>query len=239
MTTARDIILIALKEAGVLGVGQTAMAEDTTDAMRLLNNMLAVWQKKRWLVPSLKDVAFTATGAQSYTVGTGGNFNTQRPDKIQYAYARQTIPSQPNLVDYPLSQIFSRENYSQISLKTLNSFPSYFFYDANWPMGNLFVWPIPSSNYEIHIVIKNILQTFTNLTDVLILPPEYEEAIHYNLAVRLRPMYQLPPDPTIIRLAKDALNVIRNANAQVPSLDVSVPFGRGSNYNVYSDSGNQ
>lgn len=237
MTTARDLILLTLKEAGALGVGQTALAEDTTDAMRILNAMLAQWQRRRWLIPSLTDVSLPATGAVSYTVGLGGNFNIPRPDKIQYAYARQTVPSQPNLIDYPLGQIFSRENYSQISLKTLNSFPSYFFYDAHWPLANLYVWPVPSSNFDIHLVIKDTLQSFANLTDTVTLPPEYEEAIRYNLAVRLRPLYQLPPDPTLTSLAKVSLNTIKNANAQVPTLDVPVPAGRGSTYNVFSDRG--
>jgi hypothetical protein len=33
MTTAADIINLALKDSGVLGIGQTAQAEDTTDTL--------------------------------------------------------------------------------------------------------------------------------------------------------------------------------------------------------------
>ena len=63
LPTAGSIINLALKMAGVLGVGQTASAEDSNDALTLLNQMLAQWQRQRWLVYSLDDVSFTATGA--------------------------------------------------------------------------------------------------------------------------------------------------------------------------------
>ncbi len=52
MTTARDLIQDALKEATILGVGQTALAEDINDGMKMLRRMLAQWQKRRWMVPA-------------------------------------------------------------------------------------------------------------------------------------------------------------------------------------------
>lgn len=41
--TAGSIINLALKMAGILGVGQTATAEDANDAFTVLNMMLAQW----------------------------------------------------------------------------------------------------------------------------------------------------------------------------------------------------
>jgi hypothetical protein len=67
------------------------------------------------------------------------------------------------------------------------------------------------------------------------LPPEYQEALLYNLAARLRPMYGLPPEPTITSMAVTTLNVIRNANAQIPRLTIAPSLTRDSLYNVYSD----
>lgn len=235
MTTVRDLINLSLKEAGVLGIGQTAHAEDVNDAFVLLNNMIGQWQARRWLVYSLKDSSITANGSISYTIGPGGDFNMARPDKIQSAFIRQPLIPSNNPVDFPLTQIFSREGYSQIATKQLKSFPKYFFYDNSWPRGNLFVWPVPTSIYDIHITTKADLQVFTNLSDTINLPPEYFEALHYNLAVRLRPMYQLPPEPSITQLAKVSLNTVRNANAQVQSLDIPQALTSGGHYNVYSD----
>ena len=235
MTTAGDMIALSFREAGVVGVGQQASAQDSNDALTVLNGMMGQWMKRRWLVYHLVDAICLGNGSLSYTVGPGGDFNITRPDKIEAAFFRQTVETVPNQVDYPLAPIWSREEYNDIALKSLNSFPQIYFYDSGWPLGNLFVWPLPSDQYEIHISIKDTLQTFPGLTTEVDLPPEYFEALHYNLAVRLRPLFQLPPDQSIIQLAKLALNTIKNANAQVPSLEMPNDLIRGSNYNIYSD----
>lgn len=234
MTTALDLISLALKQCGALGVGQTAAAEDTTDALRLLNMMLSQWQRKRWSIYHLVDLSKVSTGASSYTVGTGGDFNVTRPDRIEAAYVRQLV--NPNPVDYPLRLIESREDYSRIALKSLSSFPTSIFYDANFPTGTIYPYPLPlASIYEIHIVIKAQISQFASLTDTVTLPPEYEEAIYYNLAGRLASMYKIPVDPVTINLARASLNTIKNANAQIATLRLPSGLGRGGLYNPYSD----
>jgi hypothetical protein len=236
MTTAYDLISLSLKEAGVIGVGQSPQDEDFNDALTLLNGMMGQWQRRRWLVYHLIDVICQGTGALSYSIGPGGDFNVARTDKIEAAYFRQTAQSpNNNNVDYPLTPIWSREEYNDIALKSLASFPQVYFYDSAWPLGYVYIWPLPSSLYEIHLSIKDTLQTFPSLTTEINLPPEYFEALHYNLAVRLRPMYQLPPDMQIVQLAKLALNTIKNANAQIPSLRMPSDLSRGGIYNVYGD----
>lgn len=237
MTTPQNIITQALKKAGVLGVGQIALAEDTNDAFYDLQDMLGQWQRKRWLIWHLVDYSFTSTGAQSYTVGPGGQFNINpRPDKIESAFFRQQVVSQPNQIDYPLSIIPDRETYNLISLKQLTTFPQYVFYDSGFPMGTLYPWPLPlASIYSIHITVKETLSQFTTLNQVISLPLEYFAALKFNLAIRLRQAYQLSPDPVLIGLAKDALNVIRNANLQIARLQLPSDILRAGIYNVFSD----
>lgn len=232
--TPADIIGLALKNAGVLGVGQTANAEDTNDAFTLLNMMLSQWQRKRWLIWHLVTTSKVSTGAQSYTVGTGGDYNIARPDRIEAAFFRQeNITLAP---DYPLEILEAREDYNRISLKNLTAFPQYIFYDADFPLGRIYPWPIPQANlYSVHITTKAELSQFTSLSQSINLPPEYFAAIFYNLSVRLRPMYQLQPDPTITAMAKDALNVIRGANTQIPRLVMPDSLVNAGVYDVYSD----
>jgi hypothetical protein len=196
--------------------------------------MLAQWQRQRWMVYALDDVTFTPTGAASYTVGVGGSVNIPRPDRIEAAFARLT--NGPQAVDYPLELLESREDYNHIALKGLATFPQVAFYDAAFPLGNLYIWPAPAAvNYQIHITVKTALASFTGLTTTMNLPPEYQEALLYNLAARLRPMYGLPPEPTIIIQAMRSLNVIRNANAQIPRLMLPATVTRAGLYNIYGD----
>lgn len=237
MTTPQDIVTQALKKSGVLGVGQTALAEDINDGFTDLNDMLAQWRRKRWLVYHLVTMSFTSTGAQSYTIGPGGNFNVaERPDKIDSAFFRQLNTTSPNQVDYPLKIIDAREDYNRITLKGLVTFPEYLFYDSAYPTGLLYPWPVIQSGlYELFITIKEQLTAFTGLSQSIVLPPEYMAALKWNLAARLRPSYQMPPDPSVVALAKDSLNVIRNANAQIPTLKMPAALTRRGIYNIYSD----
>lgn len=237
-TTPLDIITQALKKAGILGVGQTPLAEDTNDAYSDLQDMLGQWQRKRWLIWHLVDYEHIGTGDLYYTVGPGAQFDiSPRPDKIESAFFRQIISSNPNQVDYPLAIIEAREDYNLIALKTLQSFPQYVFYDSGFPEAKIYPWPlIQSSIYSLHITVKATLSQFTSLNQTIELPLEYMAALKFNLALRLRQAYQLPPDPTLMGLAKDALNVIRNANLQIPRLQIDKQLIRPSGlYNPFSD----
>src|SRR5208337_994298 len=115
-TTVHDICRAALKECGAIGVGQTPLAEDITDAQTRLQWMLQQWERKRWLVYHLVDFSIVSTGQVSYSIGPGGNidtnsggnqfnnqFNSQfgpagtvsvRPDKIESAFLRQLTLSE-------------------------------------------------------------------------------------------------------------------------------------------------
>jgi hypothetical protein len=311
ITTAHELIVQALKEAKILGVGQMPQASDVDDALKRLNMMVGQWNAKRWLIYNLKDVPRISNGGQVYTVGPGGEINITRPNAIQSAYIRarpgpaniqpsasyvvpvgpspfvyQTpVPgtmtsvggvgvsvlyssglgppvwtpsnfpialnaqdsiqvvysSAPTLtffptsqtqvltdaplfsVDRPLTRIASYEDYSRLTLKGLEGYPTYFFYDPKFPLGELRVWPTPQANiYEIHIIVRDVLKTFENLGATLNIPPEYTGALLYNLAVRLRSMVGLPPDPVIVGLARDSLEVLRSTNAAIQTLNM--PF---------------
>lgn len=236
MTTARDLINDSLKDAGAIGVGQTALAEDINDGLKRLNAMLAQWSRQRWLVYHLIDVAFTADGSLNYSIGAGGDLNYPRPDRIEAAFFRQIAGVPGNQVDYPLGVLNSREDYNRIALKGMQSFPSVVFYDSGYPLGYVYIWPVPTDLYEIHLSLKATLTAFANLNSDVNLPPEYEEALRVNLAVRLRVKYQMPIDGQLIGLAKSALNVIRNSNAQIPSLQMPNDLVRGGgNYNIFAD----
>jgi len=322
VTTARGLCTDALKEAGVLGVGQTALSEDINDTFTRLQRMIAVWQKQRWLVPSLQEFIITANSSQYYTVGLGGTVNIIPPSDIKGGYVIQ-LNTGSNPVSMPLKKIFSREDYIRIAIKLLPSLPTHFFYTNEYPLSKLYPWPIPNSQYELHFIyqsrlgfgstisdgaittggsaytdgqynsvaltggvgsgataditvtggvvsvvtlatggqdfaIGNILTaaaadiggtgagfTWTvsditsNLDTEIIMPEEYEEAIMYNLTLRVCSMYQVEAMEQTRRLAKAGLNIIRKNNTQVPSLVMPAAPGvrTGKSFNIYNADG--
>jgi hypothetical protein len=68
-----------------------------------------------------------------------------------------------NPVSIPLWPIMSYENYAMVSLKELNSWPTRYFYDNQFPYGNVFIYPIPSPSYEIHLILGSQLGFSTTI----------------------------------------------------------------------------
>jgi hypothetical protein len=233
--TPRDLINLALKTANVLGVGQVASAEDVNDSFNLMNMMMAQWQRRRYMVYQLIEASKQATGQLSYTVGPDGDFNIPRPSKLEYAYFRQN-QNTPLPVDYPLQILRAREDYDRISIKSLNAFPMYAFFDGGFPLANLFVWPVPNNQYELHITVMQQIQQFQNLSDQIMLPPEYAAALMWNLTLELYPFYGLPVSPVVQGKAEASMRIIEEANAQIPLLQMPMALrGRGGTYNIYGD----
>lgn len=235
MTTARDLITMALFDTGITGTGFSPSASDINKGLVRLNDMISQWKRNRWLIWHLIDVSIACDGSEYYTIGAGQQIDTPRPDRVEAAYLRQTTPAPPNQPDWPLQLIQSREAYSVIRLKQLGSFPQFVFYDSAFPYGKIYPWPLPSNLYELHLILKGELQTFDNLSDDFNMPEEYKRAIRFNLELELLRAYRLPIEPQREKAAAGALNVIRNANAQLPVMYMPAELVRGGLYNVWTD----
>lgn len=243
--TVSALLTDALVTGGIVGLDESIEEGILNKAFTIANRMIAQWQHERYMVYQLVDYGFASTGALSYTVGAGQNFNINpRPDRLEFAFLRQVVNNgspAPNAgtqpFDWPLEVIDAYENYAAIRLKTLGTFSSAVFYDPGWPIGLLHPWPVPSSIYELHIICKQTLQRFANLQSPVMFPPEYEGALEWCLARRYRVAFQMPSDPDLNILAAQGKNIIRKANAQIPTLRYPRELTRngGASYNYRSD----
>jgi hypothetical protein len=235
-----DLLTNALIDAGIVGIDESIEPAYLTRAFRQANWLLSQWSAKRWLVYRIQDYSVVSTGAASYSVGLGGNININpRPDRLEYAFVRFLQSSAPGnlFVDIPLDIIQSHEDYARISVKSIGTFPYRIFYDPTLTIGTLIPWPVPQAGlYEIHVGFKVVLPRFRNIQDPINLPPEYEPALNWCLARRLRISYQLPGDPDINSLARDGLNTIRLRNQAMGVLRMPEPLrNRQRSYSPYSD----
>lgn len=190
---------------------------------------------------------------------TGGDFNSDF--NADFGGNQTVIVSQPGgyAVDYPLILLQSREDWNRIALKSMPSWPAYVFYDAAntqviapntitqltpqgvpYPTGFLYINPVPyAGQFEIHILVKDVLSTYANLTTLLSSPPEYEEFFEFQLAIRFCVKYQIDASRELLGLARASAATIRSANTQVPSLGLPVGLtAQGARYNIYSDRSN-
>jgi len=210
-----------MRVAGVLGVGQTPLPQDTSDAVSALQMMLGQWQRRRWIVYRLDEIESPVTPWQrTWTVGPSGAdiYYADRPGSIESGFLRQLTGmgggSDSFPVDYPLRPISSRESWNRIPLKHLGSWPINFYYDPTRPNGTIYLWPVPVQPwFEIHFAVPQDVSNFTGSEDLDdVFPSEVSEALIYNLAGRLRVNYALPPDQGLLGLARQSLNTVRSIN---------------------------
>lgn len=242
-TTVRQICNAALQDSGYLGTGQSASGNDIVDCWTRLQWMLQSWARNRWMVYHLQNLVVTSTGALTYTVGPGGDFDTGtgsvRPARIESAFLRQLQNSQPNQVDTPLEILQSREDYDKIALKTLVSYPGAVFLDTGFPLATLYVYPVPQAGiYAVGLsLMAQLPQSFSNLSETFSIPYEYYVCIVSNLALRMRARFQIGtfPGDELPRIAQQSLNTIKGANTQISRLRLPQITSGGPSYNIFSD----
>lgn len=203
MATYQNLVDGALRLVGRLGSGDSPSSTESADYLIVLNEMLDSWSAKLGPVYSETVDSLTWTGGSaSMTIGTSGGFNTARPVKILSAFFRRSGTD-----DYEINQV-THQQYQGFQRKaTVSDTPQYFAYNPTFSssLGTLFVWPVPSSNWAIRLVSLKPLASVAALSDTVTLPPGFQEAIRYNLAIRLRPEQGTDIDPFVIQQAKDTL----------------------------------
>ena len=83
MSNPRSIIKGAFRALGRLGRGRDLTGDEATDGLELLNQLIASWKGEGLLLPYRTTEQLTySTSKISYTIGSGGDFNTVRPVQI-------------------------------------------------------------------------------------------------------------------------------------------------------------
>ena len=210
MATVRDLIKDSLREIHALGRGQDLQPEEASTALDVLNRMLAYWSIKGGLVYTETLESFPATGATSYSMGTGGDFDTDRPVKILAAYAVLGTTS------FPL-ELIDDNSYASIADKTTTGQPDALYSDGNYPLSNLYFHPLPPAGWTLNIISEKLLTSYSSLSTTVNLAPGYELAIQKNLAIMLAPHYEKVASQDLKDTAEDALDAVFAANTPVRS----------------------
>lgn len=209
MATAGDIIERSLRLLGQIGSGESASTAENTDGLEALNAMVDAWNNDRLLCFSYQEQSLTlANGDGSYTVGTSGDLNTTRPVEIVNAYIVD------NNISYPVA-IMSEAEYAAISDKTTT---------ADWPTHLLFrptiasslstvlVWPVPNATRTLKLTTRIQVAAFSATSTTVTLPPGWEKALAFNLALDLAPEFQTEAPEAVVRGARESLGLIKRAN---------------------------
>ena len=112
----------------------------------------------------------------------------------------------------------SREDYFDLPNKEQQGIPIQAYYSRLEPQGTMFLWTTPSSSTPIiNFTYERQIQIMDELADTLDVPEWAQEAVIYNLAVRLIPKFGTSAESAniLMGLAKEKLNDILSFDSAV------------------------
>jgi hypothetical protein len=189
------------------------------------------------LAATLQESFPLVANQRMYTIGTGGNFNTDKPIAIESAFLRDS-----SLVDYPI-YVVELDIYDSFDDKMISTGkPDAIYYTAGMTqqgnqLGQIFVYSIPDQAYTLFLNSQKYLTQLVNLTDNVTFQPMYYDAIVQNLAVKIwRPMGRRGPVPAdLLKAARDTMQIVENINHILPVSRIDIPGVAGpSNNNILS-----
>ena len=94
--------------------------------------------------------------------------------------------------DTPIRTV-SRDEYFSQPLKTTTGEVNEIYYDKQRDFGEIYVWPSPiNSNRQLKITVQKPFEIFDSAADEADFPPEWSDALTFQLAIRMAPEYGFP-----------------------------------------------
>lgn len=237
--TALSVIQTALEALKVYPPGQAISGADQFRCLKQLNKMLDQWSNLTLACyANIEQTLALIPGQNQYTIGPGGYANITRPLNILKGEGVAYLVDQ-NQNRYPMN-VIEQDQWNLIGLLTVTStLPDTIFYDPQFPLGIINIFPTPQTAYNIYFDSRLQLADLPNINTVLSLPPGYIEAIETNLAIRLWKFYKQGEPPIgMVMEAKEAFGDVKRMNIRnSPSTYDSAVVSKSSNtYNIYTDS---
>lgn len=235
-----DLIDEAFIDLGMTQPGVAISGATQTAAFRVLNQMLLNWSTEGATVfgKVLQTFALSA-GTSAYTLGSGGTFATTAGLRAQKVIAWLATSGDMREGGAPLSmdEFGAACVAAQASLAALYAeaategvvatvpaplvapVPLLVGCDTAFPLINVRVYPQPNSSPgSLELAYWVPIVAFAAVSDGLTgLPPGFEAAIHFNLAVQLYPQYGRPggPDPVLLSNAQNSKASIVEQNRMI------------------------
>lgn len=215
--SAQSLCEGALRKIRAIDPDETPNATELDNCFTEFLRMAKTWASKGLLIWASEEVTHTLTqGTKEYSIGSGGTIDTSRPIKLNPGCY---VASSGR--DYPLT-IIGQGRYKRISEKGSgqSSVPSLIWYNPTYPLGAIFVWP-PGGGVLYLQTIKPLAEPAAVTNDV-VFPDEYQDAIVWNLACRISPEFIGQPTPYQLAMAAYTLEGLRNENLANDMLEMEV-----------------
>lgn len=226
--TVRDLIKSSLRLIGVLSSGSNPSADESSDALLVLNGLLESWSTQRLLINSVVREQFSLTGSKSIylmapiAIEPLTDFNSTRPNILRGA----SIKSSGN--ELPLKVLTHDEWILLTDKDSATGTPNSIYVEGVGPVERVHFYPTPSQIFDVVLYSQKDIAYYSSLNDEILLPSGYTRALRYNLAIELGIEYGKELNSLIYETAKESKAELKRINSQVVSKvsDASVLVNR-------------
>lgn len=196
--TAREVMINAAQDLGVLGSGETLTGEEYQSMMSRLNYMLKSWQALgcnlwRKTTGEITIPADTASGALD-------------PNVIDVYAARVVVGT----IELPIMR-WEDGQYRQVPNKASPGRPTAFYIDKQRDRVDLFVWPVPKVETVIKIDYARVIEDVTDPNETLDVPQQWAETVWKCLGSKCANLFGATRlDPNAVALLKQEASVLED-----------------------------
>jgi hypothetical protein len=199
--TLANIVYRAYRMGGGLSLaGQGINPSEQQEILDIVNALIEGLKVEAYFIVFLiRTVVAIQANKQVYSVGPGGDWDIERPEKINncgFVIQRNQGQSEAEI---PMFVITSYEQWQEMVAKRVtSSIPLVLYYQATTAMGygSATIWPVPqydSANNQsayISLYTPGTVQEFSSLDDPFLVPKGYREFFMYELATKI---HEMPP----------------------------------------------
>jgi len=223
---ATTIIENALREMGVEAAGESVSPENAQFMFSKLNRLVDQWRARNLSVYSDSFTEFTIIASHTpHTIGVAGadwTCTVGRPSEIVTATLVLTSTT-PN-VDMNLP-VRDDAWWSRNTIKGLTStIPTDLYYSPDFPLGNVYLWPAPTTVNKVRLQLRNLLESFADLVTTYDLPFGYEEALTLSLAEAAAAAFAVSATRTalLMKAGSNARSLIFARNTHSPNISTEL-----------------
>ena len=194
--TVKDLLYDSLRLIGVIEVAQGPSSDEFAELLRILNGMLDAWKTERLMAYTIISTA--------YTVAADGSVSIPHPVRVEGIWIADS--------DY------LRKPWI---LTSQTRYLGGVYNDQAYPTATLFFNPPIAAGTMVLVETWIELGAFSSLTQQVLVPQGYLDAITYNLALRVAPRYKdAMVSPLVLQDARELKANIKRMNRQTPLLTI-------------------
>lgn len=218
-------------------------------AFSALNDLLSEWSQRAEMIPLISRERFTMTADKGgpddpYTIGDGGDFDTERPsNQNSIVSANLILTATSPEVRVPLG-IYTDQAYDANQLPSMsNTQPTGLYYNPTYDneLGSIFLWPVPNTDEnDLELFLQKNVAQFPDQTTEVYVPDGWPRALKYVLADTLAGRLGRTLTASDQRIMIAAKGTIERANFKLQDLANDATFAltiRRTLYNIMTGNG--